>query len=520
MAAVRDDRVRDLEHRSLAFNAGLVLAALVAMAGVAILTAHERRLSATLQYRLGEADRQARQEAALRRAAESLAGAYTMDEVTQRIVDAAVDALGGSGGLIERIAARAGDPSGTVVVQAVAGNGLPPVGAMYPLSASCTDLVSASGQPVLIEELGQAHCRSGGAFRLRGTGGSAIAVPLGGGDIPVGSLFVVGSSAGQFQPDAVERAGILGHLAHLAYEKIRLLDEAHTGRRHLEQVITSRSRLIRGFSHDVKNPIGAADGYAELLSSGVYGPLAPEQRVSIERLRGCLRGALSLIADLHDLGRAETGQLAITWEPVELAGLVRAMVEEYQAAAQAVGLSLRADTDREVPVVQADPERVRQIVSNLLSNAIKYTERGSVVVRTRHRPAASPSGDEEWVCVEVEDTGPGIPLDKQTMIFEEFTRLGTGDQEGAGLGLATSKLLARALGGHVSVQSEPGQGSRFTLWLPLHVPVQHAAARPPPGSGRSPSVSSRTFSGREVVPRVEPGGRTNGDCGVRAAARG
>ena len=109
--------------------------------------------------------------------------------------------------------------------------------------------------------------------------------------------------------------------------------------------------------------------------------------------------------------------------------------------------------------------------SNLRSNAIKYTDSGSVLVRATHRPEGPAGETGGWALVEVVDTGRGVPAHQQDVVFEEFSRLGAGDHPGAGLGLAISELLAQALGGHISVQSEPGRGSTFTLWLPLRRPV-------------------------------------------------
>ena len=145
-----------------------------------------------------------------------------------------------------------------------------------------------------------------------------------------------------------------------------------------------------------------------------------------------------------------------------------------------------------LPVLETDRGRVRQIVANLLSNAIKYTGSGSVLVRTSHRPVG-PSGDPgDWALVEVVDTGPGIPSHKQDVIFEEFSRLRAGAQQGAGLGLAISKLLAQALGGHISVRSEPGHGATFTLWLPLRRPQRGTS---PP----SPAEPSRAAPGPDAA---------------------
>ena len=456
-AAARDNQVRALEHLSIASNAVLVLAALVAMSGVAALTIQERKLTATLRQRVDE-------EAALREAAESLGSAYTVDEVTQRIVNAALDTVAGRGAFVERIEGEPGKES-SVVVRAVAGSGVPPLETVCALAGSYTERVTRSGEPVVLDDL--SNLQLSGAIRAMASAGSAIVVPLGSSVEPTGALFVVSSAAGHFRDGDVARAGIFGHLAALAYEKVGLLEEAHERRRVLERVIQSRSRLMRGFSHDVKNPIGAADGFAELLSLGVYGELSAEQRGSIDRMRRSIRTALSLIDDLHELARAETGNLALAREPVDLAALARALGEEYHAAAHGRGLSLLVEAEDEGPTVESDRARVRQIVANLLSNAIKYTPQGSISVRARHRAGRSDGEECDGAVLEVSDTGAGIAAEKQDYIFEEFGRLGTGDATGAGLGLAISNLLAQRLGGRISVRSEVGRGSTFTLWLPM-----------------------------------------------------
>jgi signal transduction histidine kinase len=456
-AAARDDKVRTLEHLSIASNAVLVLAALVAMSGVAALTIQERKLTATLRRRVDE-------EAALREAAESLGSAYTVDEVTQRIVDAALDVVAGRGAFVERIEGEAGEEA-SVVVRAVAGSGVPPLESACALAGSYTERVTRSGEPVVLSNL-----QLSGAIRAIANVGSAIVAPLGSSDKPTGALFVVSAATGHFHDDDVARAGIFGHLAALAYEKVALLEEAHERRRVLERVIQSRSRLMRGFSHDVKNPIGAADGFAELLSLGVYGELSAEQRGSIDRMRRSIRAALSLIDDLHELARAETGNLALAREPVDLAALVHALGEEYHGAAHGRGLSLLVEAEDDGPTVESDRARVRQIVANLLSNAIKYTRQGSITVRARRRAGQSGGDEGGGAVLEVADTGAGIAAEKQDYIFEEFSRLGSGDAGGAGgagLGLAISNLLAQRLGGRISVESEVGRGSTFTLWLPM-----------------------------------------------------
>jgi signal transduction histidine kinase len=171
---------------------------------------------------------------------------------------------------------------------------------------------------------------------------------------------------------------------------------------------------------------------------------------------------------------------------------VHALGEEYHAAALGRGLSLSVDVERDPPIIETDGPRVRQIVSNLLSNAIKYTKHGSVLVRVRRLPT-SPTGDDgAWALIELVDSGSGIPSDKKDYIFEEFSRLGDGDTPGAGLGLAISKLLAQALGGHITVESEFGHGSTFTLWLPLRTPTRTIIMEERDGSGTDRVQSRRT----------------------------
>jgi signal transduction histidine kinase len=452
---------------SIAVNAALVLAAMVAMAGVLMLTLRERRLTAVLKRSLREARGRARREAALREASEALAGAYTMIDVTQRIARAALQAMQGRGAFVARISQHDGEPP-EVVVRSVMGDDVLPVGARRAYESSYTKLAIEKGGPILVDDL--QPLEDGGSFGgVPYPGGSAIILPLNDGAVPVGALFVLASLQAPFRRGSVSRAEVFGHLATLAYEKVRLIEEAHEQRRALERVAQSRARLMRGFSHDVKNPIGAADGFAELLSMGLYGDLNEQQKASVERMRRSIQTALALIEDLHERARAETGMVTLARERVDLAELVRSMSEEYHATAAASGLALSVTIECDDAVVETDPARVRQIAANLLSNAIKYTERGSVQLRVASARVGDDDGSDEssrWLLLEFTDSGMGIAPDKQEYIFEEFSRVGGSDRAGAGLGLAISRLLAQALGGRLTVNSAEGRGSTFSLWLP------------------------------------------------------
>jgi PAS domain S-box-containing protein len=261
-----------------------------------------------------------------------------------------------------------------------------------------------------------------------------------------------------------------------AAERERLLErerearaEADRRREELERVTESRTRLMRGFTHDVKNPLGAADGYAQLLQDGILGEMSAKQVESVERIRRSIQTSLHLIHELLELARAEAGQIELELVPTDVAELAREAAEDFRAQATASGLGLEVRA-AEVPSTETDPARVRQILSNLLSNAVKYTPEGRITLEVDLRTGARGARDGDWIAIHVTDTGPGIPVEKRETIFQEFTRLDPEAQQGAGVGLAISRRIARLLGGDITVESEAGRGSTFTLWLPEGVP--------------------------------------------------
>lgn len=262
---------------------------------------------------------------------------------------------------------------------------------------------------------------------------------------------------------------------------------AEERQRELERVTDSRARLIRGFTHDIKNPLGAADGFLALLEDGIYGELTEKQIDGVARARRSIRTALDLIEHLLELARAESGQLALERVPTDMRALVSEIGREFRPQAEAAGLSLSLDVPDQLPAIETDPARVRQVLANLLSNAVKYTPRGGYVTLragmgsramavddtpgAATRQEETPAQEEapvagEWVCVEVADNGRGIPPDRQAILFHEFTRFDLDAAQGAGIGLAISQRVAQALGGAITVESEVGVGSTFALWLP------------------------------------------------------
>lgn len=250
--------------------------------------------------------------------------------------------------------------------------------------------------------------------------------------------------------------------------------DADARRLELERATRSRTRLIRGFSHDLKNPLGVADSQLQLLLRQKRAPLSAGQRERVRRVRKSLRTAFDLIESLLALAKAQTGALELELAPTDLREVLVACAEEYAPQAETAGLELRTSLPAHGFLVTTDPNRVRQILGNLLSNAVKYTDEGHVTLGL-----TGPEDGRVGLCVN--DTGRGLSKESQEHVFEEFRRMqGAEDQSGAGIGLAIAQAVAHALGGEITVESELGAGSTFTLWLPMGAHQRQAADKAGP----------------------------------------
>lgn len=260
-------------------------------------------------------------------------------------------------------------------------------------------------------------------------------------------------------------------VAWLGHRLRAVATAAELGQAELRRATDSRERLMRGIGHDLKNPLNAIDGHAQLLEDGIKGELGAGQRDSVVRIRRSVRSLLTLVDDLLELSRAESGQLRLSIQPVDMKLLLSDAAAEHRAAAEARGHRLDVAIGDDVDIVHTDPDRVAQVLGNLMSNAIKYTPPGGeIALRAQVRSVKFPEkGDAGWLTVDVIDSGEGIPAHRTDEIFDEFTRLQTSTrQPGAGLGLAIARRIARLLGGDVTVRNGEERGSVFTLLLPPH----------------------------------------------------
>jgi PAS domain S-box-containing protein len=241
-------------------------------------------------------------------------------------------------------------------------------------------------------------------------------------------------------------------------EREQLLEERDRALEEVRNAMHHRSRFYASMSHELRTPINAIIGYNELLAEQVYGPVPDEQQAALERIGRAARHLLDLVNDVLDLSKIEAGKLKIQREPVRLGPLIRDLAATMEPLARSHDMDLRFDIESACDrPFDTDPRRLRQILLNLISNAIRYGAGKPVVVRCKR---------ERGVRISVEDQGPGIAADRTEDIFDEFVQLGEADDGGTGLGLAISRAIARALDGDILVDSEPGRGSTFTVFLP------------------------------------------------------
>jgi two-component system, NtrC family, sensor kinase len=244
----------------------------------------------------------------------------------------------------------------------------------------------------------------------------------------------------------------------------------------LLRVNRMKSEFLANVSHELRTPLNAIVGFADLLREGVYGPLGARQIKPVERIEASASHLRHLVDQILDLAKIASGRLEIHREPMDLRPFLLDVVSEVESLAREKGLTLSITLESETARIKSDSLHLRQILMNLLGNAIKYTPSGSVVVRTYDPPQSSADDKTlatgSWTVIEVADTGIGIHPDDHRRIFEEFEQVGAGPRgesavRGTGLGLAISSRLAMALGGRITVESNPGLGSRFSLWLPV-----------------------------------------------------
>jgi signal transduction histidine kinase len=262
-----------------------------------------------------------------------------------------------------------------------------------------------------------------------------------------------------------------------AEETARRLAEEQAARAQAEELSQAKTDFLAVMSHELRTPLNAVLGYTELLDLGVTGPLTDAQRGHLHRVITSARHLLRLVNEILDFSTLEAGQLTVDCRPHRAANVAAMACDIVQSLADRRKLDLsRLWEARENRSYVGDEKRTRQVLVSLLSNALKFTNppgKVSLEIVEVDRPPSSMAAvpRQRWIGFRVCDTGIGIAEEQRERVFTPFTQLDTGHtrwRDGTGLGLPLARRLARLMGGDVTVESTPGRGSAFTLWLPAN----------------------------------------------------
>jgi GAF domain-containing protein len=291
-----------------------------------------------------------------------------------------------------------------------------------------------------------------------------LVVPLLGTDRIVGALLVRRRQPGEFPKSTVELLQTFAAQSVLAIQNARLFSEIEDKSRQLAEASEHKSQFLASMSHELRTPLNAIIGLTEMMVTNATRFGTEKAQEPLHRVKAAGTHLLSLINEVLDLSKIEAGKLELNLEPVNLAKLIDEVIGTAGQLADKNKNRLIVEARENLCALTADPMRLKQILLNLLSNACKFTKEGEIALRVREV-----ADERDWVELAVVDTGIGLTAEQQAKLFQEFTQadsLTARRYGGTGLGLALSRKLARMMGGDVTVTSEMGKGSVFTLRLP------------------------------------------------------
>ncbi|HET7089294.1 MAG TPA: GAF domain-containing protein [Anaerolineae bacterium] len=295
-----------------------------------------------------------------------------------------------------------------------------------------------------------------------------LIVPIRQGETLLGALNLESPHAYAFGEPDQRLIEALADQAAVAIANARAYEAERAALDRMREVDRLKTQFLANMSHELRTPLNSIIGFSRVILRGIDGPLTEMQQADLTAIHNSGQHLLGLINDVLDLSKIEAGKMELASEDIDLAEVVRGVMSTAIALIKDRKIELHQEIPPDLPLVRADPRRIRQVVLNLVSNAAKFTETGRITTRV------IVGTTEVWVSVV--DTGIGIQPDKLEHIFEEFTQVDpstTRKAGGTGLGLAISRKFVEMHGGRIWAESQMGVGSTFTFTLPLARPALH-----------------------------------------------
>ena len=429
----------------------------------AALALDNARLYAAEREARAEAERAAELTRRLQEITASFARTLTIDQVAQTTLSHGVDALSARSGAVYRLDASRRTLE-LVGSREIADEGIRryvsvPIDAPVPVAEALRtrETLFLGGRVETLERFPEATDAN-----RHIVADAWVVAPLVHDGVGLGALALGFDGTRVFTPEERVLADALGRHCAQAMERARLLDAERMARREAEMANRAKSELLAKVSHETRQPVHATVGWVDTLALEIHGAMTDAQREALRRIKQNQSRLLSVLNDLLDMSRIEAGKLELHVAPVVVAEVIDSV--ESAVAPQFADRGIAFDFCRppETLVAQADRDQLVGILTNLLSNAAKFTPRGGRVSVDCH-------AEDGKIALAVCDTGIGIAPEVQERVFEPFFQIESGFTRttiGTGLGLAISREAARAMGGEITLSSEPGRGSVFTVWLP------------------------------------------------------